>query len=306
MSLVAARGVSKIYGTRRRRAALERCTFHVEAGEIVGLVGPNGAGKTTLLGLVAGDLALTSGTLLVADHRAGTRAARRSVGYAADPPVAPAELTGVEWLRYLASQRAGVPGERDRLVQWAVELGEGEAFVGRRIGTYSRGMTQRLGVAAAAVLATAVLVLDEVLSGVDPLVQRRLRERIARLARGGLAVMIASHDLGTVERLATRVLLMWSGRIVADVATAALAAERVLELSLAGSSLADADRLAARYPGAVRTGQGVAVPLRRGLSVEAVLAACRDERLAVAASRVRYRALEDLLIAAARARGEPP
>lgn len=166
-------------------------------------------------------------------------------------------------------------------------------------------MAQRLGLAAAGVLQPSVLVLDEVLSGVDPLVHRRLREQIARYARTGVAVLIATHDLSAVERLATRVLLLWSGRVVADVATATLAAERVVELSLAGSALADADRLVARYPGALRTGLGVSVPLTRGLSVEAVLAACRDERLAVAGSQVRYRALEDLLVTAARERGEP-
>lgn len=306
MSVLVAAGVSKVFGAgRRRRAALQDCSLRVATGEIVGLVGPNGAGKTTLLRLVAGELPLSAGTLLVDGHRAGTRAARRAVGYAADPPVAPAELTGAEWLGYLASQRALTTADRERLVRWAVEFGELEAFVGRRIGTYSHGMAQRLGLAAAGVLQPSVLVLDEVLSGVDPLVHRRLREQIARYARTGVAVLIATHDLSAVERLATRVLLLWSGRVVADVATATLAAERVVELSLAGSALADADRLVARYPGALRTGLGVSVPLTRGLSVEAVLAACRDERLAVAGSQVRYRALEDLLVTAARERGEP-
>jgi ABC-type multidrug transport system ATPase subunit len=282
---------------------LERCSFSAEAGEIIGVVGPNGAGKTTLLNLIAGELPLTAGELWVLGHRAGTREARRLVGYAPDPPLAPPELTGSEWLTYLASHRARTPQGRLRLVRWAIEFAELEDFAARRVSTYSRGMGQRLGVAAAAILQGPVMVLDEALSGIDPLVQRRLRSQIAALARGGRLVLIASHDLAAVERLATRVIVLWEGVVQADVSTARLITERVAELTLAGSALSHADRLAMRFPGALLTGQGVAVPLTAGRSVEEVLAACREERIAVAASRVRYRALEDILVAAAARHG---
>jgi len=306
VTLVACRAATKVYGLGRRRiAALECCSFTAEAGEILGVVGPNGAGKTTLLSLIAGELPLTAGELLVAGHRAGTRAARRAVGFAPDPPVLPPDLTGTEWLTYLASHRARSAERRARLVAWAIGVAELDSFAGRRIGTYSRGMTQRLGLAAAALARGAVLALDEVLSGVDPLVQRRLREQIARLASSRRAVIIASHDLAALERLATRVLVLWGGRLVADVSTARLLNERVAELTLAGSALGRADRLLLRFPGTVRTGQGVAVRLTGGRTVEEVLAACREERIAVAASRVRYRALEDILLEAAALHGEP-
>ncbi|NIN09929.1 MAG: ATP-binding cassette domain-containing protein [Gemmatimonadales bacterium] len=300
MTLVACRSVTKVYGKgKNRRVALADCSFTANAGEIIGVVGPNGAGKTTLLRLIAGELPLTSGEVLVSGHRAGTRPARRAAGFAPDPPLAPPELSGAEWLTYLASHRARSPQERLRLVTWAVEFAELNAFVGRRIGTYSRGMAQRLALAAAAVCQGSVLLLDEVLSGVDPLVQRGLREQIARLAGRERTVLIASHDLTAIERLATRVLVLWSGRITADLSTAALVTQRVAELSLTGSALVGADRMLARYTGAVRTGQGVAVPLTGGLTIEHVLATAREERIAVAASRVRYRALEDILVAAA-------
>jgi len=108
--------------------------------------------------------------------------ARRAVGFAPDPPMSPPELTGLEWLSYLASHRAGSSRERARLVSWAVGFAELSDFAGRRISTLSRGMSQRLALAAAAVGGSAVLVLDETLGGVDPLVQRRLRFQIARLA----------------------------------------------------------------------------------------------------------------------------
>jgi ABC-type multidrug transport system ATPase subunit len=160
-------------------------------------------------------------------------------------------------------------------------------------------MHQRLALAAAAVAGSAALVLDETLSGVDPLVQRRLRFQIARLAATGRLILIASHDLGALERLATRVLVLCGGRVRADERMADLMAQRVAELTLSGSSLASVDRVLQRFTGAVRTGHGVAVPLRCGATVEQVLAACGEERIPVAASRVRYRALEDILVAAA-------
>jgi ABC-type multidrug transport system ATPase subunit len=164
-------------------------------------------------------------------------------------------------------------------------------------------MVQRLALAAAALLQAGVLVLDEVLAGVDPLVQRHLREQVAHLARCGVVVLIASHDLGTLERLATRVVVLWEGRLIADLSTATLVRERVAELTLTGSALARAQRLLVRYPAAVRTGQGVAIPLIGGISVEEVLAAARDERLPVTGSRVRYQALDDILLRAAEAEG---
>ncbi len=305
MNLLVCRSVTKVYGSgRRQRRAVDDCSTRGDPGEIVGVVGPNGAGKTTLLRLIAGELPLTSGELLIAGYRAGTRAARRAVGFAPDPPLAPPELTGTEWLSYLASHRAASPEQRLRLIRWAVEFAELNEFVGRRLATYSRGMAVRLALAAAALSQGSVLVLDEVLSGVDPLVQRRLRGQITRLAATGKLVVIASHDLATVERLSTRVVVLWDGRIAADVPTARLVSERVAELTLTTGALAIADRVLRRYPGATRTGQGVAIPLRGGLSLEQVLAGCREERIAVAGSRIRYRALEDLFVAAAAERGQ--
>jgi ABC-type multidrug transport system ATPase subunit len=296
-------GVTRVYGSgRRARTGLRDVTLAVSPGEIVGLVGPNGAGKTTLLRLAAGELVPTSGEVLVEEHRAGTRAARLLVGFAPDPPVAPPELTGLEWLWYIASHRARTGAERANLVAQAIGLGELEEFAARRIAGYSRGMALRLGLAAAALGRAPLLLLDETLSGLDPLVQRRLREQIGRLTLGGRAVIVASHDLGALERIATRVLVMLEGRVIADVAIADLLAERVAELSFTGAGLPGLDRVLLRFPAALRTGSGVSVPLVRGLTIEHVFAVCREERVAVAGSRVRYRALEDLLVAAAQGR----
>ncbi|MFQ5702697.1 MAG: ATP-binding cassette domain-containing protein [Gemmatimonadales bacterium] len=301
MSGITVSGATRAFGAgKRKRLALHGCSFEAASGEIIGVVGPNGAGKTTLLRLIAGEIPLTSGSITVAGKHAGSREARRVVGYAADPPLVPPELTGVEWLQYLASHHASGPQERTRLVRWSVQLGALEEFGGRRMGQYSRGMNQRLALAAAALGGSVALVLDEVISGVDPLVAKSLRCRIAELAASGRIIVIASHDLATLEKLATRVLVLWRGRLAADVAVGDIVSQRVAELSLSGSGLASAERLLARFPGAVRTGEGVGIPLTGGLTMESVIAACHTARIAVAASRVRYRALEDVLECAAR------
>ena len=296
MSLLSCDGVVRVFGKGRR--ALDGVSFSGEAGEILGLVGPNGAGKTTLLRILAGELAPTAGSAALEGHRCGTRAGRALVGHAPDPPLIPPELTGLEWLSYLASHCARSPAERLQLIRSATELAALHEFVGRRVAEYSRGMAQRLGLAAAALCARRVVLLDEALSGIDPLVARALRHNLSRLASGGQLILLASHDLATVEQLATRALVLSRGRLVADVSMAALLGERTLELSLNGGALANAEWLLHRFRGAVRTGEGVAVPMLGGLGMEQVLEECRAQRIAVAASRVRYRRLEDILVAA--------
>lgn len=289
--------VHKAYGSGPGASvALRGISFRAEPGEVVGVVGPNRAGTTTLLRLIAGDLPLSSGSITVEGNLAGSTTARRQVGFAADPAVAPPELSGVEWLRYLASHRARSGTERERLLNWAVGVGEVAEFAGRRIAQLSRGMAQRLALAAAALAGTRVVLLDETLNGLDPILQRRLGLQVARLAAEGRVVVIASHDLGTVERVATRVLILSHGRLYADVSMAEVVSDRVAEVALRDAGSAALHRVLGRYKGAERTPQGIAVPLRNGLSVAAVLAACREEGLDAVGSRVRYRGVEKILL----------
>lgn len=296
---------TKFYGIgRRRKAALQNCSFECHAGEVVGVVGPNGAGKTTLLRMIAGETSVTSGEVYVNGYSAGTRRARQAVGYVGDPPLLPCELSGVEWLKYLSGHRASHPRERTALLLWAIELADLGEFVGRSISEYSRGMVHRLSLATAAVTGSAVVVIDEALNGVDPLEAGRLRGTIMKIAALGRLVVVASNDLSTLERLATRVLVLWRGRLISDVNVAKLTTERVAEVSLSGSGLSLRDRLLDRFTGSLRTEDGVAVPLVQGLTIEQVIAVCRSERIPVAASRVRFRALEDVLAGAAAAAEE--
>lgn len=269
----------------------------VGAGEVVGLVGPRGAGKSTLLTVLAGTRRVRRGAVSVVGLRPPRAARLGLVGWAPDPPVVPREVTGVEWLRYRAAQRVRSAAERERRVRDAMALAGLDVLAGRPVAGYPRGALQRLGVAAAAVGCPPVLLLDEPFAGLDVGEAEALRAGLARLAAAGAGLLVASHDLTALERLATRVLVLGGGRLLADVSTARLLKERVAELSLNGSALRAATWLLARFRGSVRTGDGVAVPLVDGLTVEQVLTACRHQRIPVAGSRVRYRALEDLLMA---------
>ena len=294
--MLACRSLTRAFGRGDQRVvAIDSISLETGPGEVIGVVGPNGAGKSTLLRVLAGRMRPTAGSVSVQGTSIETRLARRLVGYAADPPLIPNEVTALEWLSYLASHRVDSPSQRLAMVRWAAELGSVSEFATRRVGTYSRGMAQRLATAAALMCGKAVALLDEVLNGLDPMAVRELGEGIARAVAGGRVVLVASHNLSTLERLATRVIVMREGRLVADEAMATFLRERVAELTLSGRSMAVADRLLHMFPGAARTGQGIDVPLSGRLSMEQLLAMCRAERVAVAGSRIRYRRLEDLL-----------
>ncbi len=288
--------ITRTFGRGARRVvAIDCLSFEAHPGEVIGIVGANGAGKSTLMRILAGRMLPTAGGVTVRGNAVNSRGARQLLGYAADPPLIPNEVTALEWLWYLASHRVTRPSQRVKLVRWAAELGAVGEFATRRVSTYSRGMAQRLATAAALMCGEAVVLLDEVLNGLDPVAVRDLGEGIARAAGAGRVVLVASHNLGPLERFATRVLVVRAGRLVADEVTATFLRGRVAELTLGGGAMTLAGRLVQLFPGAIRTGTGIDVPLDGRLSMEHVLAACRAEHIAVAGSRIRYRRLEDLL-----------
>jgi ABC-2 type transport system ATP-binding protein len=276
----------------RRAVGLHGISFQAERGEIVGVIGAARSGKTALLRILAGRRIPAAGTVRLDVAAEGAAAV---VGYAGEVPLLPPELTGVEWLQYLAGHRCDTASARTDAVREALQLGELECVGGLRIGSYPRDLAQRLAIAGAVLAGTRLVLLDEVFRALDPIVSERLADRVARLAATGRLVVLSGKDLAVVERIATRVLILRDGRLVADVHMASLRGERVLELTLAGSALHMVDRLRELFPATVRSGTGMALPLTGGMTVEHVLAACRAERIAVAGTRMRYRALEDLL-----------
>ena len=261
-------------------------------GEVAGIVGPAGAGKSTLLQVAAGFVRPAAGDARVCGIRATEPIARRLIGYARETPAYPSSLTVREVLTYYARLHRTANGGRgagaDGLVREALDVSGLLPAADFDVGALSRADLQRLGVAQAALGGRRVLLLDETLSGLDAIARRDLRARIARLAATGVAVLIAARDPAVLERLAFRVLVLRAGRIVRAGSLATLLGERVLEVIL--------DAPPSEPPPGFRvTAAGLEAPLV-GRTVESALALCRAHRLAVRASRVRVKSLEDIVL----------
>ena len=296
MTLVHCDGVCSVCHTAvGPRPALRDVHLQVSAGEIVALVGVPGSGKTTLLRIIAGVLRPDRGAVQVDGVVPHRRAARHRVGYIRAGLCGPPELTAIEWLHYVAAQRGGTRRTQTVRVQAALTLVAMGREASWRIATLDRDAAERLGVATAALGAGSVLLLDECFAGVRAETRRLMADALTDLALQGRAILVAPRDALAVEGLATRVLVMRDGRLIADLTMPDLRRERVAELLLDGVALRVLPRLLHCFPGAVRTGSGIQVPLTGGRTLEGVLAACRDERIPVRGSRIRYRAIEDLL-----------
>lgn len=277
-------------------ASLADLTLRAEPGEILAAVGLPRAGPATLLRLLAGRVTPTRGTVRIAGLPVRRAAAVGAVGYVRPGAVGPGSLTGTEWLQHVAALRGGRRAARTTRVQVALALVGLGREAGRRIASLDRDAAEQLAVATAAVGTSGVLLLDECFAGVHGVTRRLLTDALADLALQGRTIVLAPRDILSVEGLATRVVLMRHGRLLADLRMTDVQRGRVAELHLGGGALGGLDRLRAHFPDAVRTGAGVAVPLRGGRTLEGVLAVCRMERLPVHGSAVRYHTLDDLLV----------
>jgi ABC-2 type transport system ATP-binding protein len=204
-------GLSKRYGSI---LALDGVTMTVPAGSIFGFLGPNGAGKTTLIRIIMGFMKATSGNARMLGHDVwsdGVRA-RERVGYLVTADGLYTDLTGYEQLDYAATISGRSPEWRERILD-ALELDD--AALGRRLGTYSKGMRQKLALTAAAQHRPDLLVLDEPTDGLDPLIQRNFEELLRSFRDDGTTVFMSSHDLGEVERTCDQVAVVRSGELIA-------------------------------------------------------------------------------------------
>jgi ABC-2 type transport system ATP-binding protein len=202
--------VHKSYGSIR---ALKGVDLEVGEGELVGLLGPNGAGKSTLVKIACGLVRATAGQAHIAGAPAGSPDAHRSLGYLAELFRFPDWLSADELLamhQRLAGADGG-PGERSRLLG-AVGLSEAAT---RRVGTMSKGMQQRLGIAQAMVGEPRLLLLDEPTSALDPAGRRTVRRLLEDLRDRGVAVLLNSHLLSEVELVCDRVAIIARGELVA-------------------------------------------------------------------------------------------
>jgi ABC-2 type transport system ATP-binding protein len=216
-------GLTKTFevGFRRRRVdAVRDLTLTVREGEIFGFVGPNGAGKTTTIKMLMGLIHPTAGKAFIFDAPIPTQAAKARIGYLPEHPAYYEFLTGREAL-LLFAKLSGVPraAREDRCAELLALVGLSGAE-DRQIRKYSKGMQQRLGIAQALVADPAFVVLDEPMSGLDPVGRKDMRDLIHELKRRGKTVFFSTHILPDVETLCDRVGVIIGGRL-RDVGTLA-------------------------------------------------------------------------------------
>lgn len=196
--------------------AVDHLNLRVEAGQVFGLLGPNGSGKSTTIKLILGLLEPTAGDCAVFGVSSARVEARRDVGYLPESPHFYRYLSGRELVEFYA-RMAGMAREAlaARVEEVLTLVGLGEA-ADRRVGTYSKGMLQRVGLAQAMVHDPRLLILDEPTAGVDPVGSAAMAELILKLKARGKTVLITSHLLGQIEDICDRVAILDRGRLMVE------------------------------------------------------------------------------------------
>jgi len=217
--MLAATAIEKAYGSWR---ALAGVSLEVAAGEAVLLVGRNGAGKTTLLRIATGYLDPDAGTVTIdgIDMARDRAKAQSRLGYLPEQAPAPLELTVRDHL-WLRARLKGLPATA---IEPAMAAAAIEREARRPIGTLSKGYRQRVGLADALLGDPPLLILDEPTSGMDPIQTRQLCEHLIAAAKQR-AVLVSSHAVADLESLAARVVVLRTGKVVADASPAALLAQ---------------------------------------------------------------------------------
>ncbi len=202
--------------------AVDHLDLRVEAGQVYGLLGPNGSGKSTTIKLLLGLLAPSAGTCAIFGVPSGRVEARREVGYLPEAPYFYRHLTGRELVRFYGKM-CGLGGAalEARLAETLAIVGMEDA-ADRRVGTYSKGMLQRIGLAQTLVHDPRLLILDEPTAGVDPVGSAAIADLILQLKARGKTVLITSHLLGQIEDVCDRVAILDRGKLILEGAVAEL------------------------------------------------------------------------------------
>lgn len=254
--MISLRGVSKSYRslTGREVLAVDDVTLDVAAGEVVGIAGPNGAGKTTIIAMLMGFLRPTSGTVEIAGVAPRAYVERHGVAYLPELMALMKTWRADQALRRLAVL-AGVPADRvgaevARVIA-ALEIGDHRR---KRIKALSKGNFQRLGLAQALLREHDVVVFDEPTHGLDPVWTQRFRAVVADLRRPDRAIVIASHNLDELERVADRVAIIDRGRLqrIVSVRASSDGGARVYRVRVAG----DGSALREGFPAAAPVSAG--------------------------------------------------
>jgi ABC-2 type transport system ATP-binding protein len=207
--------INKIFRTGcKTKHALQDLTLNIQPNEIFGFLGPNGAGKSTTIKMLLNFLKPNSGTLKILDKVVGKEEFRHDIGYLSEFPFFYDHLTARETL-LLSGRLSGIPGTllRGRIPVLLERMNLTDA-IDRRVGGFSKGMKQRLGMANALIHNPELLIFDEPMSGLDPLGRHLIKGLIAELRSQGKTVFFSSHILNDIEDLCDRIGIIHRGRLL--------------------------------------------------------------------------------------------
>ena len=286
----------------RRVRAVQDLSFEVRAGEIFGLLGPNGAGKTTTLKMLAGFVKPSSGHAWISGNRVGTVSSRRSLGYLPENPALYEFLRGDEYLIF-AARLAGLSRAEAR--KWAAEMLERVGLAGRAdrpIRKFSKGMVQRLALAQALIGDPGIVILDEPMSGLDPIGRKDVRDLILELREHGRTVLFSTHILSDVEAICDRVGILVEGRLTDCGALADLVAPgaRAVELVVENVAADLVEKLRQDGTRVLRRDRATVLTFPDEGSARAALAAAVSSGATVVSLTPHRRSLEELFVSRAR------
>lgn len=198
-----------------RKQIIRNLNFEIRPGEVFGFIGPNGAGKTTTIRMMVGLIGITKGDVVIKGHsiKKEYRKAISEVGAIVENPEMYPFMTGWQNLKHFARMSNGITDERIREVIQLVGL---DNAIGIKVGKYSLGMRQRLGIAQALLHSPSVLILDEPTNGLDPAGIREIRRYIRRLAvEENVSVIVSSHLLSEIELMCDRIGIIKNGKLIA-------------------------------------------------------------------------------------------
>jgi ABC-2 type transport system ATP-binding protein len=225
--------------------AVAGVSLRIEPGEVYGLIGPNGSGKSTTMKALLGLVAPTSGSCAIFGRDSLKVDSRQDVGFLPENPYFYRHQTGAETISFygrLCGLRGAALRERVDELLALVDL---EGARDRRLGGYSKGMLQRIGLAQALVQDPRLLILDEPTAGVDPIGSREIRDLILKLRERGITVFLCSHLLEQVQEVCDRIGIIYRGRMVREGALEELTTvEDRSEIILRGADLATVERIA--------------------------------------------------------------
>ena len=242
-------GLTKVYRSRWKRRevrAVDGISLQVPRGTIFGLLGPNGAGKTTFVKSLLSAVHPTSGSALIFGRDAREPEARRPIGYLPENHRFPTYFTGAGMLDFYAALSGMESARRKKLIPELLDLVGLDKWGDMRLGKYSKGMLQRVGLAQALIHSPDMLILDEPSDGVDPVGRRQIREILTRCEEKGVTIFINSHLLVEVELFCREVAILHRGKVALSGKMHDLTAGKGYRLTVAQAPEALLDELRAK------------------------------------------------------------